>query len=79
MDILTELKTIFAGIFGNTDAIESITGDTELFGSLGMTSIGMLYMALAIEEKFHISFSNEDVTKFRTVGDIVDYISAKTK
>ncbi|MBE6946770.1 MAG: hypothetical protein E7454_00735 [Ruminococcaceae bacterium] len=77
MDILKELKEIFANIYGGDVDLNSIQEDTGLFTDLGMTSISMLYMALAIEEKFSLHFANEDFSQFRTVGDIVKYIADK--
>lgn len=78
MDILTQLKEIFQSVIGN-EYVDDITNDTDLFSQLGMNSIGMLYMALAIEDKFGVTFSNEDFPKFRKVGDIVDFISQNKK
>ena len=42
-----------------------------------INSIGMLYMAMAIEEEFGIKFQNEDLTKLTTVGDVIACIEAK--
>ena len=78
MDILKELKEIFVSIYGAEVDLDSIKEETGLFTDLGMTSITMLYMALAIEEKFSLRFANEDFTKFATVGDIVKYLEEKT-
>ena len=46
---------------------------------LGLSSIGMLYIAIAIEETFNIRFDNVGVSDFGCVRDIVDYISEKLK
>ena len=51
--------------------------DTRLAQDLGLSSIGMLYIAIAIEELFSIRFDNVGVADFATVRSIVDYISEK--
>ena len=40
-------------------------------------SIGLLYMAMAVEEEFGIKFKNEDFAAIRTVGDVIACIESK--
>lgn len=70
-DILLEL---FHKIFEDEIDTKDITPDSNLKTDLGMKSIGMLYMAMAIEERFKIRFNNEDFEKITTVRDIIDRI-----
>lgn len=53
--------------------------DTRLAQDLGLSSIGMLYIAIAIEETFSMRFDNVGVSDFVKVRDIVDYIEARIK
>ena len=56
-----------------------VSEDTRLAQDLGLSSIGMLYIAIAIEELFSIRFDNVGVSDFPTVRNIVDYISEKMR
>ena len=44
---------------------------------IGMKSIAMLYMAMAIEGEFNVSLTNEDLPKMQTVGDIMKLIEER--
>ena len=59
------------------DALKNVTEETNLFTDLGLTSVSMLYMVIAIEEDFNIRFENVGAADFRTLGDVVDYIEAR--
>lgn len=59
------------------DTIKNSTEDSNLSTDLGLNSIGMLYLVIAIEEFFSISFENAEFSDFKTVGDVVDYIEHK--
>ena len=62
------------------DAAEVVRGSTEesdLNTDLGLNSVGILYLVIAIEEFFSIVFENVNVGDFKTVGDVVDYIERK--
>ena len=48
--------------------------DSNLYTDLGLTSVGMLYSVIAIEEVFQIRFDNTYFGDFNTVKDVVDYI-----
>lgn len=72
-EIIEKLKTILAD---NVDKMpEQLTMDTKLISGLGMDSIGLLSMVWEIEKQFNIRFSDEDVIKLITVGDIVRYLA----
>ena len=63
----------------NAAALENFNEEANLFSDLGLTSIGMLYMVIAIEETFGIRFDNVGMNDFTTLGSVVDYIEAKQK
>lgn len=77
MENLERLKEVFKNVISEDADVSSINEQTNLFTDLGMNSIGMLYMALAVEDEFGISFSNEDFTKFSTVADVLSFIESK--
>lgn len=59
------------------DFIERCTEDADLSAELGLSSVGMLYLVIAIEETFDIRFENVGIGDFATVRDVIDYIEAK--
>lgn len=77
MENLKRLKVVFKNVVSEDTDVSEITEQTGLFTDLGMNSIAMLYMALAVEDEFGISFTNEDFTSFQTVGDVLKFIENK--
>ena len=59
-------------------AIESCGEDANLSTDLGLSSVGMLYLVIAIEESFGILFENVTMGDFVTLRDVVDYLEKKT-
>lgn len=51
--------------------VSALTPQTRLKEDLGLNSIGMLYMALALEEEFGLTFRNEDLAQLHTVADVL--------
>jgi len=77
-EIELKLKDIFKLAVSNPEiVVDSITGDTNLNTDLGLTSIGVLYMVIAVEEFFAISFDDVSFGDFKTVNDVVEYIYGK--
>lgn len=75
-DILNQLKDILVGMDSkNAEKMKNLTKDTKLVTELGLSSVSMLYLVIAIEETFNVEFDNEK--PFETVGEVVDFIAAK--
>ena len=55
---------------------KEITMDAELSGDLGINSIELADLVMSCEEKFGIEFEDEDIRKFTTVGDVVNYLES---
>ncbi len=56
-----------------------ITPEAELINDLGINSLELADMVLLCEENFNIEISDEDIHKFITVGDVVEYLTANSK
>ena len=79
-EIIEQLKTILVSADArNAEAAASCTEQSRLTTDLGLTSVGMLYLVIAIEESFGIRFDNVGMGDFTTLGDVVDYIEGKLK
>ena len=58
----------------NLPETDDIGDELELVNDLGLNSVGVLYVVIAIEEFFCIEFENVGFNDFKTVGDVVNYI-----
>ena len=77
-EIIEELKSILLSADEKNRAlVNSCTENTRLIADFGFSSVGILYMVIAIEETFHIRFDNVSVSDFETLGSVVDYIEAR--
>ena len=54
------------------DKIASATPSSRIQADLGMDSIGMLMLSMALEEEFGVSF--REPVKFVTVQDVLDFL-----
>ena len=52
-----------------------ITLDAELVNDLGINSLELADLIMVCEEKFEIEIQDEDIRKFITVGDFVNYLN----
>lgn len=57
---------------------DEISMDTT-FESLGADSLDTFQIISELEEAFEIEFAGEDAEKFKTVGDVVEYIKGIAK
>ena len=46
---------------------------------IGLTSVGMLYLVIVLEESFQIKFEDVGTATFDTVGKVIDYIEGKLR
>ena len=63
---------------GSVD-LESLGEQSRLVEDIGLSSVGVLYIVIAIEEFFDIRFDDVGFADFKTVCDVVDYIERKTQ
>ena len=77
MNTFERLIAVFETVFEGEIDTSSITPEDDLFEDVGMNSIGMLYMAMALEEEFNIKFQNEDFASIRKVSDVIALIEKK--
>jgi len=57
--------------------LDEIKDSSELVGDLGADSLDAVEIVMEVEEAFEIEISDEDADKFKTVGDIVNYITRR--
>lgn len=77
MQVFDRLIKVFQVVFEATIDTSVITPDADLRKDVGIDSIGLLYMAIAVEEEFHIKFTNDDFVAIHTVADVIACIESK--
>lgn len=77
MNTFERVVKVFNVVFEDEIKSDTIDLHSDLRQDMGISSIGMLYMAMALEEEFSIKFANEDLMKLCTVADVVACIEAK--
>ena len=55
----------------------TVTLDAELASDLGLNSIELANLVMLCEEKFDLTIDDDDIHKFVTVGDVVEYLDAQ--
>lgn len=73
--IFEEVKDILKQIKPSSD-LSAVNDDSQLVRDVGLDSLTILLLSLAIENKFGFKF--EGNPKFVTVGEVLDYIGANT-
>jgi len=73
--IFEEMKEIMKQIKPAAD-FSNINEDSQLVRDVGLDSLTILLLSLAIETKFGFKFDGNP--KFITVGEVLDFISANT-
>jgi acyl carrier protein len=73
--ILERLKNLLKLVVGDDPRFDAATEQSDIFKDLGLSSVSLLYLVIAIEEEFGVSLSNTNISSFRTVGDICAYLS----
>lgn len=53
---------------------EAITMKSRLVEDLGADSLDVVELIMTFEDEFGVSLPDEDVSKMKTVGDIISYI-----
>lgn len=69
--ILDGLKEVFLTVKPKLD-LSKVGFDSSLVRDLGMDSLSMLLMSLAVEQRFSMQFETQK--PFQTVGEVVEYI-----
>ena len=79
-EIFNQLKELIKKANTSTpESLDNCNENSNLRGDLGLTSIGVLYLAISIEQIFEIEFTDSSFDDFNTVKDVIDYIEQNQK
>ena len=56
---------------------DEITPESELANDLGINSIELADLVMSCEDQFGIEIEDDDIHKFITIQDVVNYLEAK--
>ena len=54
---------------------DTITPEAELTGDLGINSLELADLVLMCEDKLGVTIEDDQLSRFITVGDVVDYLN----
>ena len=75
--MINRIEKVFSDVTGKKDI--NITPKTRIDNSLGISSLGLIQLICSIEDEFDIEIPNSTIKKFKTVGDVLDFIEKNTK
>lgn len=75
--IVEKLKEIFKLVVHNGVDADKLELDSDIRLDLGVNSVALIYLVIAIERTFGVNMQNVSYNTFTTVGDVVDYIYDK--
>ena len=73
--IVKKIKKIIANHFGAEEG--GIVFDTDIADDLKLDNLDIIELTMALEEEFQLVIPDFDAERWRTVGDIVNYIENK--
>lgn len=73
--MLEEIKKILIEEFSIDE--EKITPQAEFVNDLGINSLELADLVFICEDKFNVTFEEDDLHTFLTVGDVVNYLAEK--
>lgn len=74
-DVVTALKEVLVDKL-QVEA-DTVTEDANLFDDLGLDSIDLMTVVMAIEERFDIEVPDDELEDVTTIGQAADLLSAK--
>ena len=79
-EIFQKLKELIKMANTSTpEVLDNCSEESDLRGDLGLTSIGVLYLAISIENEFALEFNDASFDDFNKVKDVIDYIEQNQK
>lgn len=56
---------------------DKVTPETSFINDLGADSLDTVELVMELEDEFEVSIPDEDAEKIQTVGNAIDYVTAK--
>lgn len=78
-EIIKKCKEILQQYASDKDKVEALKETDEIAETLGLDSLDLVEMIMALEEDFGVSIAESDVPNIKTFNDIVSYIENELK
>ena len=75
MTLFSEIKGMIQKMFGFEDV--DVTEDVHLQIDLGVDSIGMMNLVVAINEKYGLQLLLDDVVELENIGELISLVASK--
>ena len=79
LEIIEQLKHIFRTVIDENKDFSNVTEETNIIKDLGVNSVGLIYLLMAIEETYDIDMSDVTFSTFEKIGDVIAYIEDAIK
>ncbi|MBQ4269914.1 MAG: hypothetical protein IJB97_09750 [Clostridia bacterium] len=77
-EIFEKLKDVIKrALPDRAEFVDSCDESVDLHTDIGLNSIGLLYVVIAIEEFFNVSFDDVSFNDFNTIADVIDFIQSQ--
>ena len=73
MEVDEKLREILREFDDSVD-VDSLTRESNLKEDIGLSSVSLLYLAVALEDEFGVDFANNDFGEIKTIGDLIKII-----
>ena len=73
-EIFERLLNVFSMVVNRNVDASMINVNSKIVEDLGVNSIGLVYLAVAVEEEFDVDMSDASLESFKTVQDVINYI-----
>lgn len=74
-EVFDKLINIFNIVINRSVDVSKINIDSKIVEDLGVNSIGLIYLAVAVEEEFDVDMSKASLESFKTIKDVINYIN----
>lgn len=75
-EIFEQLKEAYQTVLGK-ELDDSISESSRLREDMALSSVGMLYFVIVLENLFDVRFDGVGMETFVTVADVIDFIEQK--
>lgn len=75
-ELESKVREIIAEQLGISD--DEITRDSTFVDDLGADSLDIIELVMALEEDFSLDIPDEDAEKMHNVGDLINYLDARS-
>ncbi len=70
--MLEKLQEMIRNATGDNTLV--ITEDTVLLSDTGLNSYDLVQLVCSVEDEFDIEIPDKQISKFKTVGDVIEFI-----